>query len=178
MEKDIAHRYAKAFFNLGQNREQLDIWKNDLDRLLEVQKNVPELETFLINPQISTSDKASLLKRIVSDDLIIGFILLLLENKRYKHLIAIVREFHRLMDLQFGIVEVKLVTAHPVDTTIKQTLKEKLEAVYDHQVKVNERIDPSIIGGAMVLMGNKLLDSSLKTRLNELKLHLLRGLEI
>jgi len=178
VEREVAHRYAKALLNLATSKEQQGKRLGDLEEFLELLTKVPELKKFLLNPQINNEVKKAILeKSLKMEEELSNFILVLLKNKKFKNLVQIVREYHRMVAETYGVVEVKLISADPVSEEIKQKLKERIEASYNHKVVINERIDPSIIGGAMVIVGNRLLDFSLKRRLADLKQHLLGGME-
>lgn len=174
MERGIAKRYAKALFDLASSKEDLIRWKEGLNRLLQFLDALPELELMLKNPEVKESAKEALLKKCLSesDTILIRFFLLLLENKRLNTLIPIVREFYRLTAEAAGIVEARVITADPITEEIKKKIKEKLEISYGLPVALKEKVDPSLIGGAMVIVGHKLLDFSLKTRLARFKQHL------
>lgn len=165
----VAPRYSKALFQMDGSKEQrLEI----LEKLLDLWNKDPKLQTFLTSPTISKGEKLALLKQALGDgkDENLGaFFNLLIESNRCKVIPAIIQNYKKKVTDSLGILEVTLCTAVPIDRQEKEVLKLKLEHQYNKKVEIKEKINPQIIGGVILSMGDKLLDFSIRGRLETLR---------
>lgn len=171
---EVAIRYSKGLFNVTDSWE-LENRLKYLDSFLKIFSN-PQIKLFLSNPQISQERKGELLQKVLKDHIdneLLSFLLLLLEKRRFKHLPEIVREFQILFNEFQGILQPRLITAFPADNNIVDSIKSKLSDVYKRKIDLKTEVDPSLLGGGILIIGNQMLDFSVKSKLKKLKQDLL-----
>jgi F-type H+-transporting ATPase subunit delta len=172
----VSFRYSNALFLLNGTLAQQEKRVDDLKKLTTFLQDRPKLKQFFLSPQIHKEEKSNLLKKLFSDGLdkdLLRFLLLLLEKGRLKQLPDIVQQYHEIVKKNLGIQEVSLISAVPLENEAIKQLKEKLEKYYQKNVEILHKIDPQIIGGAILIVGYKMLDYSIKDRLANLKENLL-----
>jgi F-type H+-transporting ATPase subunit delta len=173
MTQKAAGRYSKALFNLASSKQELEQQLSDLEQVVGL---LDPLMPFFYSPQISQKEKEAVLDKNLKgrfDDKLLSFLLFLLKKRRLKDLSDIVQDYRRLVREELGVLEVRVVTAVPLDRDIKEKLQVKLEKVYPKKIEIQEEVDPELIGGGMVIMGNQLIDFSIRDKLARLKESLL-----
>jgi F-type H+-transporting ATPase subunit delta len=171
---EIAYRYAKALFNLVASREQMAKRGEMLALIALLLKKIPKFEKFLLNPQMNKESKKALLQKGISDPALLAFLLLVLEKGKIKYLGEIASKYQQMVTVYRGIIPATLISATAVDDELKAKLKERLEKAYGKAIALQEKIDPQIIGGATLIIENKIVDFGIKGRLEDLKKSLLR----
>lgn len=165
----VAPRYSKALFQLEGSKEQrLGI----LEQLLHLWKNDPNVGSFLASPTVSKDEKMNFFEKILGDHQdknLLSFLNLIIQNNRSKVIPSIIKDFRKKVIDSMGILEVTLSTAVPIDAKDKETLKQKLESQNNRKVEIKEKIDPKMIGGVILTIGDKLLDFSINGRLENLR---------
>lgn len=173
---EIAYRYAQALFNQTHSIEEMEKRLNDLEEIVKFFHDYPKLKNFFSSPQISKQDKERILRDNLKshfEDSFISFLAFLIHKGRFEYLSEIAREYAQLFIEKLGIIEVDLITAVPIEEKIKEQLKAKLEAAYHRKIRIIEKIDSRVIGGATLLMASHMVDASLKGKLAKLKNELL-----
>lgn len=173
---EIAATYSRALFYLTASDDVLEKRLSDLEEVLELLKQFPDLRHILVAPQIETKQKGELLKKILGgsiDPVVMNFLFCVLDKGRFNCLPQIVRQYHRMVKSKLGILEIRFITAMEINSGFTDVLKAKLEKMYNTKIQIKEEIDPRIIGGAILVINNQMMDFSLKTRLNRLKNSLL-----
>lgn len=172
MTTRLATRYAKALFHSSSKIEQQDLLHN-FEALSEIYSKTPKLYSFLNSPEISKQQKESILKIPFKDKFnFLGFLSLLLQKGRFKYLSDIAKEYRNIYTSSYGITYAHLTTAVSIDGDMKEHLKEKLNRIYNKQFELTYDVDPQIIGGGVLLIGNRMVDFSIKDKLDRLKLEL------
>ncbi len=174
----VALRYAKAQFNSDLAQGILEKGLDNFDSFLDFLKENPKVTKFLEAPQINLEDKKKALESIFKnkfEDSFFHFLFYLIEKGRLNYIAQIVQEYRLMVNQQLGIWEAKIITAVPLTPGIETTLKEKLENFYEKKIKLNKEIDPSIIGGAILVVANEMIDWSVKERLKKMKENLLEN---
>ena len=179
--RGIAKRYAVALFNAAVAQdvaEQVDGDLTSFDRLL---KHNTAFHNFLWSPQVLTEDKKDLIVQIVgerSSGLFVTFLMLLIDKKRLEHVGEIAEVFNYLFEQLQGIVEVRIITAVPIERELEIKTVLRLEEKTGKQIRLVKSVDESIIGGMIVIIEGKIIDGSIrhqldsmKTSLTELRVH-------
>lgn len=171
---ELALRYSKAFFDLATNQDEL---QKQLAVLEYVNKLLTQKSAalFFSSPLISQEKKEKALTKILGEDsnpLTLRFFSFLMEKGRFHYLPEMTKEFKQMVDEKLGILEGNLVTSIPVNEETKIKLKDKLEKFFHKKIKLKESFDPKLIGGGVLLIGNKRIDFSIKGRLERLKTQL------
>jgi F-type H+-transporting ATPase subunit delta len=176
----IAKRYAKALFEIAEETKKLEKITDDVVFIDSLIRNSRELQLFLKNPIIKEDKKREVLKEIFSDSRVdpvtLKFIMLLVEKKREDILHDIVKVYQQIYDEKMGIVSAEVVTAVEVGERLKKKIEQKiLELTGAKKVKASYRVDPSIIGGIVIRVGDTVYDASIRRRIQLLREQLIYG---
>jgi len=165
-------RYASALFDLASEKGFVTAVESDLDKLGEALKGSPDLAALIRNPKISRDDTAKAMDAVSGvlglSDLTKNFIGVLAANRRLSALPEIVRAFATIAAAQRGEVTAEVTSAHPLSDDQISQLSQKLKAREGKEVKIKASVDPEILGGLVVRIGSRQIDSSIRTRLNTL----------
>lgn len=163
-------RHAQAILQIALENNQLPEWLADLERLAQLGSDAT-YRFVLESPKLSLSDKLSLLQDRIKglNPLAVNMLALLISRGRLKLLPEIFAEYQRLVDIQQGIELVEVVTAVPLEDKEGEVVAQRLARLVGKQVRVNARVDPAIIGGLVVRIGDRLIEGSVSSRLRALK---------
>lgn len=176
IKRSIALRYAKALFDLDQTKENLEKRLKHFATLQKLLEKQPKLLHFLQSPQIRLADKERVLKACFKnefDALFFHFFFYLIEKRRLNDLSQIAIEYHAMVDEFLDVWEAKITTAVPLDSETEQKLRRKLEGFYHKKVNIKKEVNPKIIGGAILVVANEMIDWSVAGRLKRMKENLL-----
>jgi F-type H+-transporting ATPase subunit delta len=176
----IAKRYAKALFEIAEETKKLEKITNDVVFIDSLIRSSRELQLFLKSPIIKEDKKREVLKEIFSDSRVdpvtLKFIMLLVEKKREDILHDIVKVYQQIYDEKMGIVSAEVVAAVEVGERLKKKIEQKiLELTGAKKVKASYRVDPSIIGGIVIRVGDTVYDASIRRRIQLLREQLIYG---
>ncbi len=168
--ESAARRYADAVFEIAQGEGRLSEWEQELD-LLAAAFSGAGVTAWLSNPSVPQDEKDALIDT--------GLASASAEARNLAHLLvargradlapAILNVYRRRSDAVQGIVHAKVTTAIQLSDTDLRAVSDWLAAITHQQVKIETEVDPSIIGGIVVRMGDKLIDGSARSRLLALK---------
>jgi F-type H+-transporting ATPase subunit delta len=165
-------RYASALFDLASEQGMVTAVESDLDKLGQAMKESPDLAALIRNPKVSRDDTAKAMDAVAGvltlSPLTQNFIGVLAANRRLSVLPEIVRAFATIAAAQRGEVTAEVTSAHPLDDNQLAQLAQKLKAREGKEVKIKASVDPAILGGLVVRIGSRQIDSSIRTRLNSL----------
>ncbi|CAM3591966.1 ATP synthase F1 subunit delta [Flavobacterium chungbukense] len=166
-----AIRYAKAILDLANSKGVAEAVNNDMKSIASAIETNSELSTFIENPTTKVEVKESALLEVFSDanGVTIGLFHLLFENKRFEILDAIALEYNKLFDESNGVEVAKVTTAIPMDATLEAKVLEKVTTLSDKKITIENIVDPSIIGGFILRIGDKQYNASVANRLQVLK---------
>ena len=165
-------RYASALFDLASEKAVVSAVESDLDKLGEAIKGSADLAALIRNPKVSRDDTAKAMEAVSGvlalSDLTRNFVGVLAANRRLSALPEIVRAFATIAAAQRGEVTAEVTSAHPLSDDQISQLSQKLKAREGKEVKIKASVDPEILGGLVVRIGSRQIDSSIRTRLNSL----------
>lgn len=170
----VASRYAKSLLDLAQEQGQLDAVKGDVESVISVLKSNSELLAVLKNPIISGDKKRNILAAIFEGKLnptIVSFFYILVNKGRGAILLDIVQEFVREYNEAKGIVNASVTSATTLSEVNLTELQKTIEAEIKAQVILKNIVDPSLIGGFVVRVGDRQIDASIAGKLNKLEKH-------
>jgi len=173
----IARRYAEAAFELGVERQTLDRWLNDL-RTIADYLGARQLTFILSEPNIQFDRKEQVVRDLLQNKVqtdALGLALLIVERQHVEGVKAVRDEFERLYDNYRGQAHAELTTAAPLDDDLREQVKADLQRVTGKRIILHERVDPSILGGAIARVGDTLIDGSVRRKLSLLRQQILRG---
>lgn len=180
MAKSIySRRYSQAVFRIALDSKELNRWQSDLRKIASL-VNDAALFALLENPEVSFDDKAKVLSERLGDinPLALKLVSLLVTKGKLGMIGDIADEYQRLVDNYRGIegAEVaEVTTAIPLDDEDKLKLAQRLTSLVGKPVVLKPKVDPSLIGGLIIRVGDKLIDGSIRSKLLSLKRDLKRG---
>lgn len=178
MNTAIARRYAKALFELSAKEKSSEGVRDGMEELDRAIRTNPDLMNLCRNPIYRAEEKiktlGALLARIRGAELLIRFVEYLVRKNRLVHLSEITRIFASLVDEAQGKQSVRVRAARPFSAQQEEGFRKKLERIFDRKVELTLEEDPSLIGGMVILAGSRVYDASLRGRLRELRLEMVK----
>jgi F-type H+-transporting ATPase subunit delta len=177
----VAHRYTRAFFAVGAKRGlgELEKLARELSLLKEALAEAPRALGFFRSPVFSAADKAGVLDEILArlqvGKSLCNFCRLLAENGRLPLLPAIADYFSELLDAEKGIIRGELVTAVELDEHKRGSVLRRLSERAGRDLALVYSVDPGLLGGVMLKVGDRVMDASLRAQLSILKEQIKRG---
>lgn len=173
MMASMAGRYAAALFDLAKEERQLPRLEADLAAFQSMLDQSADLRRLVRSPVISAEDQARALDAILAkarlSDVTANFLRLIARKRRLFAVADMIRDFRALLARERGEVSADVASAHPLTPDQLAALKDALRVQIGKNVQVNTRVDPALLGGLIVKVGSKMIDSSLRTKLNNLK---------
>ena len=172
IKASLQGRYASALFDLASENGMVSAVEGDLEKIGEAIRESGDFAALIRNPQISR-DAAGKAMEAVADVLGLApltknFIGVLAGNRRLGALPQIIRAFAAIASAQRGEATAEVTSAHALTDEQIEQLRQKLEAREGRTVKIKTSVDPELLGGLVVTIGSKRIDSSIRTRLNSL----------
>ncbi|MBF4464796.1 ATP synthase F1 subunit delta [Flavobacterium sp. LC2016-12] len=166
-----AIRYAKAILDLANSKGVAEAVNNDMKLIASTIESNLELSTFIQNPTTKVEIKESALLEVFAsvNGVTKGLFHLLFENKRFEILEAIAVEYSRVFDESNGIEVAKVTTAIPMDAALEAKVLAKVSTLSDKKITIENIVDPSIIGGFILRIGDQQYNASVANRLQVLK---------
>jgi F-type H+-transporting ATPase subunit delta len=172
----VARKYARGLFAAGRAREVLDALYDEAESLLAYLRQERGLLAFLTAPQIRDQDKEQVVRDTFASRVsatFLSFLLLLVTKHRINHLDDILDHFIGLVKEHRGIVATKVLTAFPLSGTERDRIAAQVAKRTGKQVELTVVEDTSLIGGVVVIVGNRVFDYSIRHFLRELRHDLL-----
>ncbi|OLS01826.1 F0F1 ATP synthase subunit delta [Tissierella creatinophila] len=172
MAELVGKRYASSLFEVGIELNKLDDFHSQLEFIEKTFRSEEKLIQILEHPRISKGEKRRMLENIFTQNIskeILNFLFIIIDKRREDSLMDIVREYNTLFKEYKGILEIEAVTAVSMKEDAKEKLKLVLKNRFKKEIQLSNSIDPSIIGGVVLKMDNKVIDSSLKSQLKEME---------
>jgi F-type H+-transporting ATPase subunit delta len=167
-------RYASALFELAREANAVDAVAGDLARFDQMIRGSADLQRLIQNPIFTAEEQSNAIGAILDKAGISGlagnFIRLVASKRRLFALPDMIRAFENLVSDAKGIVRAKVTLAEAPSDTILNEIKAALRDVAKADVSVDVKIDPSLIGGLIVKMGSRMVDASVRTKLNSIRL--------
>ena len=169
----VEKRYAEALVSLSAEKNSLDDYQNELAAVAGIYEAESELKAFLLNPQNVVDVKKKVLGSILEGKVrqdILHLLFILLDKGRIGSLPGIYREYVRMADEKRNLLNITIMAATPVDQEHIDRIGEKFRKLYhSSSVKVAVKLDPTLVGGVKVAVGDKLYDGTIKGRLSRLQ---------
>jgi F-type H+-transporting ATPase subunit delta len=172
IKASLQGRYASALFDLASENGVVSAVETDLDNLGQALRESDELAALIRNPQISREAAAKAIEAVAgvlgTSALTKNFLGVLAGNRRLSALPEIIRAFAAIAAAQRGEATAEVASAHALSDDQVEQLRQKLEVREGRKVKIRTSVDPELLGGLVVTIGSKRIDSSIRTRLNSL----------
>jgi F-type H+-transporting ATPase subunit delta len=169
--EEIAEVYARALFEAGRDDAVLDRVHDELDQFADALDEDRNLQVFLFSPYFSSEEKKDGIRRIVSDadERLLNFLELLAERHRMPALFRIRRIFDGLWAEENKLLPVMVTSATELDAGLVDTIGQRIAEQTGRQVELSSSVDPDVLGGLMVRVGNMVLDATVRNRLEQLR---------
>lgn len=168
----VAKRYAVALFNAAVKLNAAEELHDETMAFRTLLSDKPAFRNFLLSPQILIKDKKGLIEQTLrgrASDLFVQFLLLLIDKKRFPKVEEIIEGYGYLYERHAGILEVKAVTAITLDDAMKRKTIETLERETGKKIRLVSVVDPTIIGGMVLVMEDKIIDGSIRFGIEKLR---------
>jgi F-type H+-transporting ATPase subunit delta len=169
--EEIAQVYARSLFEVASEQDKLDLVREQLGQFADALQESRELQTFLFSPYFSTEEKKEGLGRAVTeaDETLANFLDLLLENHRMPAIFRIRREYDRMWEDANQLLPVEITSAVELDPSVAERIGDEIGRQTGRTVELTSSVDPDVIGGIVVRVGNSILDASIRNRLENLR---------
>jgi F-type H+-transporting ATPase subunit delta len=173
MTSGVAGRYAAALFDLAREQGELDGVDQDLSKFQAMLDQSGDLKRLVNSPAFAAEDQDRALKAVM-DWASVGattsnFLRVVARNRRLFAAEDIIKSFRQQLAQHRGEIAAEVQSAFPLNDEQLAALKEKLKSSYGKDVRLNAKVDPSLLGGLVVKVGSRMFDSSLRTKLSNLK---------
>ena len=171
-----ARRYAQAVFQIALERNELDKWRSELATLAATVGDA-QLRSVLENPKLDFQKKSDLAAKCLPglSQLALNLCYLLVAKQALRLTDSVATEFNRMADAHEGLAHATVATAVPLDDADRESLSKHLAVLTGKRVTIDTEVNPSIIGGFVARIGDKLLDGSTRARLEALKKRLVEA---
>jgi F-type H+-transporting ATPase subunit delta len=169
--EEIAQVYARALFEVAVEHDSLDEIREQLDQFADALDENRQLASFFFSPYFSADEKKDGLARAVTDanPAFANFLQALIERHRMPAIFRIRAEFIDLWDEAKRLLPVLITTAVELDSATVESLSKRIGDQVDRNIEMSTAVDPEILGGVMLRVGNVILDASIKSRLEQLR---------
>jgi F-type H+-transporting ATPase subunit delta len=169
--EQIAEVYARALFEAAKEQDVLDRVHDELAEFAEAVEDDRDLQVFLFSPYFSSDEKREGVRKIVSDadERTVNFLGLLAERHRMPAIFRIKREFDALWADENKLLPVTVTSAVELDEGLVEEIGKRIQEQTGRKVELSANVDPDVLGGLMVRVGNKVLDGTVRNRLERLR---------
>jgi ATP synthase F1 delta subunit len=175
--EEIAAVYARSLFEVAQEQNKLDPIRDQLGEFADALNDTRELQVFFFSPYFSTAEKVDGLDRTVSeaDPAVVNFLKLLIENHRMPVIFRVRREFDQLWLQENKLLPVQVTSAVELDPATVSQIGDRIAEQTGRKVDLSATVDPDVLGGLVVRVGNSILDASIRNRLEQLRKQVARA---
>jgi F-type H+-transporting ATPase subunit delta len=169
--EEIAAVYARSLFEVAKEHDKLDVVRDQLGAFVDALNETRELQVFFFSPYFSTQEKKDGLERAVSDadPVVLNFLQLLIEKHRTPVIFRVRADYERMWEEENKLLPVEITSAVELDEAIVKQLGDRISEQTGRQVELSSRVEPDILGGIVVRVGNSVLDASVRNRLQQLR---------
>jgi F-type H+-transporting ATPase subunit delta len=174
---ELARVYARALFEVAREHGQLDVLREQLGQFADALNDNRELAFFFFSPYFSTEEKQEGLARVLdgAEEAMLNFLALLIENHRMPVIFRIRAQYEARWEEENRMLPVEVTSAIALDPQTTEALGKSIGERAGRRVKLGVRVDPDILGGIVVRVGNSILDASIRNRLEQLRTHVAQG---
>ena len=170
----VSDRYASALYDLAAEKKLVDPVLGDLSNLKNILNENKELRLVIKSPLISSSDKLNifetLLKKINANELTSTFVKVIEKNKRLSNLASLIVQFININSHKRGDVLADITSADELNDDQKNNITNQLKSILGDKLSLSFDVDQNIMGGLIVKVGSKMIDTSLANKINKLKI--------
>jgi F-type H+-transporting ATPase subunit delta len=175
--EEIAEVYARSLFEVAKEHDVLDDVHDQLGQFADAVNDNRELAVFFFSPYFSTQEKEEALERTVQDaePIFMNFLQALLERHRMPAIFRIRTRFEKLWDEEKRLLPVEVTSSVELDKETVQSIGKRIGEQTGETVQLSTKVDPEILGGIVLRVGNYVLDASIRNRLEQLRKQVARA---
>ncbi len=175
--EEIAEVYGRSLFEVASEHDKGDEIREQLGEFADALEENRDLQVFFFSPYFSTPEKKEGLAKALdgADETLVNFLELLIEKHRTPAIFRIRRVYDTLWEQANRILPVQITTAVPLDDGVARKLGEEIEKTTGQKIELTSTVDPELLGGIVVRVGNSILDASIRNRLESLRRTVARG---
>jgi len=175
--EEIAEVYSRSLFEVASEHDVLDRVHDELGEFADALDESRDLQVFFFSPYFSSQEKKEGIEAAVTDadDHFVHFLGLLAERHRLPAIFRIRREYDRMWAEENKLLAVSVTTAVKLDQQIVDDIGKRIEEQTGKRIELSSTVDPDIVGGLVLQVGNMVMDASLKARLERLRKQVARG---
>ena len=170
---ELARVYARSLFEVALEQGKLDVLREQLGQFADALNDNRELAVFFFSPYFSTTEKQDALRGVLdgADPSFLNFLSLLIENHRMPVIFRVRQQYERLWEEENRMLPVEITSAVALDEKTTEELGRTIGERAGRRVTLSSRVDPDILGGIILRVGNSILDASIRNRLEQLRRH-------
>jgi F-type H+-transporting ATPase subunit delta len=175
--EEIAAVYARSLFEVAKEQDKLDLIRDELGAFADALEETRELQVFFFSPYFSTDEKTDGLEKAISDadPVFVNFLKLLIENHRMPVIFRVRRGYEDLWEDENKLLPVQITSAVELDQDTVKQIGDRIAEQTDRKVDLSASVEPDILGGIVVRVGNSVLDASVRNRLEQLRKQVARA---
>src|SRR3954449_10093388 len=175
--EEIAAVYARSLFEVAKERDKLDVVREQIGAFADALDDSRELQVFFFSPYFSTAEKQDGLDRAITeaDETVVNFLKLLIENHRTPVIFRVRREYDQLWRQENKLLPVTVTSAVELDAATVRQIGDRIADQTSRKIELSAVVDPEILGGIVVRVGNSILDASIRNRLEQLRKQVARA---
>jgi ATP synthase F1 delta subunit len=175
--EEIAAVYARSLFEVAKEQNKLDAVREQIGQFADSLEQTRELQVFFFSPYFSSKEKEDGLDRAVTDadPIVVNFLKLLIENHRMPVIFRLRREFDGLWRKENRLLPVQVTSAVELDDATVKHIGDRIAEQTSRRIDLSSSVDPDILGGIVVRVGNSVLDASIRNRLEKLRKQVARA---
>jgi F-type H+-transporting ATPase subunit delta len=175
--EEIAEVYGRSFFEVATDQDKVDELREQLGQFADALADNRDLAIFFFSPYFSTPEKKDGLQRAVvgADETLVNFLQLLIEKHRMPAIYRIRRIYDTLWERTHHILPVQIATAVALDEGVVRKLGDRIAESTGQKIELTANVDPDLLGGIVLRVGNSILDASIRNRLDTLRKAVARG---
>ena len=175
--EEIAEVYGRSLFEVASEHDKTDEIREQLGQFADALDANRDLAIYFFSPYFSTQEKKEGLVKLLdgADDELVNFLELLIEKHRMPAIFRIRRYYDTLWEQAHEILPVQIATAIALDEGVARQLGEQIEKTTGQKIELTQTVDPEILGGLILRVGNSILDASIRNRLDNLRKAVARG---
>jgi len=169
--EEIASVYARSLFEVAKDEDKLDVVREQLGQFADALAEDRELQVFFFSPYFSTDEKKDGLGKVIegAEPAIVNFFELLVEKHRMPVIFRIRRTYDELWEHENKLLPVTITSAIELDEDTARRIGDQIGEQTGQRVELTKTVDPDIIGGLVLRVGNSILDASIRNRLDNLR---------
>jgi len=174
---ELAEVYARSLFEVAREQGKLDELREQLGQFADALDQNRELAVFFFSPYFSTKEKQDGLERLLdgAEETFLNFLKLLIENHRMPVIFRTRQQFERMWERENELLPVDITSAIALDQETTENLGRTIGERAGRKVRLAAHVDPDILGGIVLRVGNSILDASIRNRLEQLRRHVAQG---